>query len=105
MGSLGSTLARLQCSHLDTWGNREQEPCLHYFHKCQECVPYRDCMPSSSMNHYHQLQVFAMAVMVAKDVEAAEATMATEDVVAAKATIVARGAITGFMGFKVHHKS
>lgn len=117
MGSLSSTLARLQCSHLDTWGNREQEPCLHYSHKCQVCVPYHDCMPFSSMIHYHQLQVAAMAAVVAVVARAvmvavvAKAVMVAKDVAVAKAVVVARDATVAIMDFKGfmellgHHRS
>ena len=96
MGSLGSTLARLQCSHLDTWGNREQELCPHYSHKCQVCVPYHDCMPFSSMIHCHQLQLVTMVAMVAEDVAAAEAIKVTRDVTME---------FKGFVEIMGHHKS
>ena len=97
MDSLGSTLARLQYSHLDTWGNREQGPCLHYSHKCQVCVQYRDCMPFSSMIHYHQLRVVAMAAGVAV---VARAVMVAKDVAVARAVVVARDAMVAIMDFK-----
>ena len=108
MGSLGSTLDRLQCSHLDTWGNKEQEPCLHYSHKYQECVPYHDCMPFSSMIHCHQLQLAVRAAVAAMVAVVARAAGVVEDVVAAVAIKVTRDVTMEFKGFMEimgHHKS